>query len=409
MGEHPVEGRTTTGEWSIGAGFSLAVTHSSPRNIPASSHQDLASSMHALVTGGGGFLGRYVVEQLIARGDRVRSFSRGAYPELASLGVEVIRGDIRSAPAVAAACAGVDCVFHTAAIAGVGGGWKDYYETNTRGTENVIAGCRVHHVPRLVYTSSPSVVFEGIDQRGIDEQVRYSFKWLRRHRCHYSRSKALAERAVLAANEPQIATCALRPHLVWGPRDNHLIPRLLNRARKGRLRRVGSGDNLVDVTYVENAAAAHLLASDALERRANRAASPTTSADDQALPRGPIAAGDADSGHPSHAAGRAYFLSQGEPVNCWSWIDQILALADLPAVRKSISAAAAWRIGACCEHVYRILRLHGEPPMTRFVAAQLATSHWFDVSRAVRDLDYRPLVSTEEGMQRLAVWLQRNR
>ena len=108
-------------------------------------------------------------------------------------------------------------------------------------------------------------------------------------------------------------------------------------------------------------------------------------------------------------AGRAYFLSQGEPVNCWSWIDQILALADLPAVRKSISAAAAWRIGACCEHVYRILRLHGEPPMTRFVAAQLATSHWFDVSRAVRDLDYRPLVSTEEGMQRLAVWLQRNR
>src|SRR5690606_10248292 len=150
------------------------------------------------------------------------------------------------------------------------------------------------------------------------------------------------------ANDGSLKTCALRPHLIWGPRDNHLIPRLITRARSGRLRRVGDGANLVDVIYVENAATAHLQAADAL-----------------ASPGSPV-------------AGRAYVLSQGEPVNCWEWIDQILALADLPPVRKRISLGAARAIGAVCETVYRGLRLTGEPPMTRFLAEQLARSHWFD-------------------------------
>ena len=334
-----------------------------------------AESPLALVSGGGGFLGRYLVEQLARRGNRVRCFARGSYRELEVAGVEVQRGDIRDFRAVAEAVEGVECVYHAAALAGGGGRWIDYYETNVRGTENVIAACRRHGTARLVYTSSPSVVFAGRDQCGIDESAPYDMKWLQQHGCHYSRSKALAEQAVLRANGPDLRTCALRPHLIWGPRDNHLIPRLLDRARRGRLRRVGDGSNRVDVTYVENAAAAHLDAADAL-----------ASAD--AAP-----------------AGNAYFISQSSPVNCWEWIDEVLALAGLPPVRRAISARAAWRLGAWCEQAYRLLRPRSEPPMTRFVAAQLATSHWYDVSRAQADFGYRPQVSMAEGMRRLQAWL----
>lgn len=333
-------------------------------------------TMHALVTGGGGFLGRYIVEQLVAGGNHVRSFGRGRYPELESLGVEVIRGDIADAAAVRVACEGVDCIFHVAALPGIGMDWRSYEHVNLRGTEYLLHACRAHGVPRLIYTSSPSVVFNGRDQAGVDESAPYDFAWMERNRAHYSRSKALAEQAVLAANGDNLRTCALRPHLIWGPRDNHLIPRLIARARSGRLRGVGDGANLVDVIYVENAATAHLQAADALAA----AVSPV--------------------------AGRAYFLSQGEPVNCWDWIDQILALVDLPPVRPRISLGAARAIGAACETVYRGLALKGEPPMTRFLAEQLARSHWFDISAAQRDFGYAPRISTAEGMQRLAAWLQ---
>jgi nucleoside-diphosphate-sugar epimerase len=336
--------------------------------------------MHALVTGGGGFLGRYIVERLLERGDRVRIFARGEYSELAALGVEVVRGDIRNRHAVVQACQNIDCVFHTAAIAGLHGNSKDYLLANFYGTRQVLVGCRAHHVPRLVFTSSPSVTFAGDDQCGVDESVRDGFDWLLRNRCWYSFSKLLSESAVLAANgRGNLHTCALRPHLIWGPRDSHLIPRLVQRARSGRLRRVGDGANLVDVTYVENAAEAHLLAADALTH------------------------------DNSPVAGKAYFISQGEPVNCWHWIDELLVLAGLPPVRKSMPLNTAWRIGGVCEAVYRTLRLKGEPPMTRFLAAQIATSHWFDISAARRDLGYVPRVSTADGMRRLARWLRENK
>ena len=341
--------------------------------------------MHAMVTGGGGFLGRYIVELLLARGDRVRSFGRGAYPELAALGVEVVRGDIADAAAVEAACAGIDCVFHVAALAGIGVRWAPFELANVRGTENVLAGCRRHVVPRLVFTSSPSVTFAGGDQCGIDESVAPDFGWMEANGAHYSRSKAIAEGIALADDakwgakgEAPLRTCALRPHLIWGPRDAHLIPRLIERARSGRLRRVGDGTNLVDICHVENAAAAHLLAADAL-------ADPAT----------------ADA-----VGGRAFYISQGKPVNCWGWIDEVLALAGLPAVGKSISYSAARRVGAACEATYRLLRLDGEPPMTRFLAGQLAKSHWYDISAALRDLRYEPRVSTAEGMRRLEAWLR---
>jgi nucleoside-diphosphate-sugar epimerase len=322
--------------------------------------------MFALVTGGGGFLGRYITQQLRARGDAVRSLARGRYPDLERLGVECVRADLRDPSATRAACAGVDVVFHTAAVAGIWGAWKDFYDINVVGTHNVLAGCREHNVPRLVFTSSPSVTFDGTPQEGVDERAAYPTRWL----CHYQHTKALAEQAVLTANCRSLATCALRPHLVWGPGDPHLVPRLIARARAGALRRVGDGTNRIDMVFVDNAARAHLQAADALH-----AGSPV--------------------------AGRTYFISQGDPVNCWGWIDEILALAGIAPIRRAISLRTAWRVGAALECAHRWLRIAREPRMTRFLAAQLGTSHYFNITSAQRDFGYEPAISTAEGMRRL--------
>jgi len=328
--------------------------------------------LHALVTGAGGFLGRYIVEQLVARGDRVRTLSRGKYAELDRLGVETMQGDIQDAGAVERACEEVEVVFHVAAVAGIWGPWRHYHGINTLGTSNVLAACRKQGVGRLVYTSSPSVTFAGRDQCGVDESVPYPTRWL----CHYPHTKALAEQEVLATNGAGgLATCSLRPHLIWGPRDQHLIPRLIERARRGQLRQVGDGTNRIDAVYVENAAMAHLQAADALR------------------PDSPV-------------AGRAYFITNGEPVNCWQWINEILALAGLPPVKRRISRQTAYAAGAVLEGLWTVLGRSDEPRMTRFLAAQLATSHYFDISAARRDFGYKPRVSMAEGMRRLGEWLK---
>jgi nucleoside-diphosphate-sugar epimerase len=322
--------------------------------------------MRALVTGGGGFLGRAIVEQLLERGDRVRVLARGTYPELEAAGVECQRGDIRDSESVERACAAVDVVFHTAAIAGIWGAWREFYEINVQGTLNIISACRHQRVRRLVFTSSPSVTFDGSPQEGVDESVPYPRRWL----CHYQQTKALAEQAVLNASGSELLTCALRPHLIWGPGDPHLLPRLLDRARAGHLRRVGSGENLIDTIYVDNAARAHIQAADTL------------------APGSPV-------------VGRAYFISQGEPINCWGWIDKLLTLHGLEPVAREISLKAAWRVGAMLETVHRVLGVKREPRMTRFLAAQLGTSHYFDITCARKDFGYMPLVSIADGMQRL--------
>jgi len=327
--------------------------------------------MKALVTGGGGFLGRAIVQQLRKRGDDVRSFSRHAHPDLKLHGIEQIQGDLGDSAAVEQAGAGREVVFHVAAKAGIWGQYKQYYETNVVGTNNVIVACRRNGVRRLVYTSTPSVVFNGRDENGIDESAPYAYHFL----AWYPHTKCSAERAVLTANGPDLATVALRPHLIWGPGDNHLIPRLLERARHGKLIRVGSGKNLVDTIFVENAAEAHLLAADRL------------------------APGSA-------VAGKAYFLSQGEPVSLWDFINRILALAGSPRVTRSIPAWLAYAAGSAMEFRHWLFRRPDEPRMTRFLARQLSTSHWFDLTAARRDLGYSPRVSTEEGLKRLGEWLK---
>lgn len=321
-----------------------------------------------LVTGGGGFLGRVIVERLVNRGFGVRSFSRGFYPELDSLGVEQVCGDIADPNAVEMAAEGVDTIFHTAAKPGVWGEYESYYQTNVQGTLNVIDVCRKRGISKLVHTSSPSVVFDGSDMDGVDESVPYAPKY----HAHYPKTKAIAEQYVIDASGPDLKTIILRPHLIWGPGDNHLVPRIIARGR--RLARVGDGRNLADTVYIDNAADAHILAADALEK------------------------------NPS-LSGNVYFISQGDPIPLWDMVDRILEAGGLPPVKRSVSVKTARLVGAVLETVYAVLKLKGEPRMTRFVAEELATAHWFDISAAKRDLGYAPAVSTEEGLRRLKSWL----
>jgi nucleoside-diphosphate-sugar epimerase len=330
------------------------------------------SSSRVLVTGGGGFLGGAIVDRLLKRGDRVRSLSRKFYPELKARGVEQIQGDICDPAVVTDACKQTDIVFHVAAKPPPWGRYQAYYQTNVIGTENVIEGCRRQEVGRLVYTSTPSVVFDGSDMGGVDESAPYPAKY----NADYPKTKALAEQKVLAATDRNLRTVALRPHQIWGPGDPHFVPRLIARAKE--LKQIGSGKNLVDTTYIDNAADAHLLAADRL-------------AENPAI------------------SGNTYFISQDDPISVWDMINAILKAAELAPISGSVSYRAAWTIGAVLEFFYRTFNIAGEPKMTRFLADAVAKSHWFDISAAKRDLGYLPTVSTQEGLRRLAAWLQNNK
>ena len=323
--------------------------------------------MTILVTGGGGFLGKAVVKRLIEEGHALRTFSRGDYPELLKMGVDTRQGDLADFSAVDDAVSGCDAVIHCAAKAGASLDYLSFFEANVLGTQNVLDACKRRDVSKLVYTSTPSVVFAGEDQEGIDESTPYPEKF----NAHYPRTKAAAERLVLQANSPTLSTVALRPHLIWGPGDTQLIPRIIERARAGRMRLVGPGLNLIDATYINNAAHAHVLALQ------------------QLAPDAPC-------------AGRPYFITNDEPMAFADVVNGILAAAGLDPVSKSVSPRVAYALGALLEAAYAVLRKRDEPPMTRFIARQFATAHWYNINAAKRDLGYEVLVSMEEGMRRLA-------
>ena len=322
--------------------------------------------MRILVTGGGGFLGGALVRRLRARGDEVRSFSRGAYPEMAALGSTQFRGDLADADAVARAAEGCETIFHAAAKAGIWGPHEEYQRVNVQGTEHVLAACRKHGIRRLVFTGSPSVTFDGRDQEGVDESAPYAARFL----AHYPQTKAQAERLVLQANSAALATVSLRPHLIWGPGDHQLVPRILERARAGRLWLLAPRGKRVDSVYLDNAVDAHVLAAERL------------------APGGPV-------------AGKTYFITNGEPLPLEELINGILGAAGLPPVTRRLPGWLAYAAGAGLECVYGLLGRTQEPPLTRFLARQLATAHWFDISAARRDLGYAPGVSIREGLRRL--------
>jgi nucleoside-diphosphate-sugar epimerase len=325
--------------------------------------------MRILVTGGGGFLGQALCRGLVERGHDVASFNRGHYPALEALGVRQLRGDLADRDAVLDAAQGCDAIFHNAAKAGAWGSYDSYCNANVLGTENVIAACRAHGIGRLVYTSTPSVTHRATHPvaGGTADEVPYG----EHLKAPYAATKLIAEKAVLAANGDTLATIALRPRLIWGVGDQQLVPRLAERARAGRLRLVGGGDNLVDTTYIDNAAQAQVVACDQL--------APGTA-----------------------CAGRAYFISNGEPKPMREIVNALLAAVGAPPVTQSLPFGVAYAIGAACEAAWTLLPLRGEPPLTRFLAEQLATTHWYDMAPARRDFGYVPRVSIAEGLARLA-------
>jgi nucleoside-diphosphate-sugar epimerase len=336
--------------------------------------------MNTLVTGGGGFLGQALCRGLVARGHAVASFNRSHYPTLEAIGVTQLRGDLADRDAVMSAFgAGLDgsrfdAVFHNAAKAGAWGSYDSYHRANVLGTQHVLDACRAHGIGRLVYTSTPSVTHRATHpvEGGTADTVPYGEGF----KAPYATTKLIAEKAVLAANDAQLATVALRPRLIWGPGDTQILPRLVQRANAGRLRIVGTGDNKVDTTYIDNAAQAHF---DAFEHLAPGAA----------------------------CAGRAYFISNGEPLPMRELLNRLLRAAGAPEVHKTLPFGAAFAIGAVCEGLWHALRLQGEPPMTRFLAEQLSTAHWYSMEPARRDFGYVPRVSMDEGFRRLQESLAR--
>lgn len=327
--------------------------------------------MRALVTGGGGFLGSAIVRRLRARGDDVVVLARGEYPGLLAQGVRAVRADITDIRALTEAAAGCDVAFHTAAKAGVWGSYESYHRPNVVGTEMVIGACLAARVPKLVFTGSPSVVFDGTDQANGTSALPYAEP----PSSPYSATKAAAERLALEANSRQLATVSLRPHLIYGPGDPHLVPRVIDRASKGRLALVGDGMNRVSLTFIENAAAAHLQAAARLSFDAP-------------------------------CAGRAYFINDPEPVVFGEWLTKLVARLGLPPIKRRLSIPAAVAIGGVLEFVWTTLRLRDEPPLTRSVARNLGISHWYSIEEAVRDFGYAPPVPAEEGFERTVEWFK---
>lgn len=323
-----------------------------------------------LVTGASGFTGKALVKALLSQGCQVRGLCRTPNQALENRGVEMIYADLADSPKSRLACEGMDTVFHVAAKVGVWGKYQDFHDANVQGTQAIINGCRDFLVKKLIYTSTPSVVFNNKDISGDDESLPYG----ENIPSPYPTTKVIAEKAVLAAHDlppGHLKTVALRPHLIWGPGDPNLIPRVIDRASKGRLRIVGQGQNKVDLTYIDNVVQAHLCAEAALDNAA------------------------------SNPGGKAYFISNDEPVNIWDWINELLEKRGIQKVDKTISLSRATRIGSIMEFIWKTLGLKSEPPMTRFIASELAKDHYFNISAAKRDLGYTPQVSMAQGMKEL--------
>lgn len=320
--------------------------------------------MKVLVTGGGGFLGTYICKELLKQNYEVMNFSRNSYIHLEEMGIQTIKGDISNYEDVKSALENIDGIFHVAALAGVWGNKNKFYKINTLGTQNIVKAAKELGIKNFVYTSTPSVVFELDDIENGDESLAYPAHYL----TSYAYTKSLAEKHVLSNCDDNFHAVSIRPHLIWGPGDPHIIPRLIEKARAGKLKQVGDGNNLVDVIYVENAAIAHVLAFNKLVENKN-------------------------------ISGRAYFIGQERPVNLWQFINQILHYAKVDLIEDSISFKKAYFIGHALEIIFKIAGVEKpEPPITRFVACQLAKSHYFSHQRAQEDFGFSPKVSIEKGL-----------
>ncbi len=333
------------------------------------------TNKRVLVTGGGGFLGRYIIECLLAlQCNEIRSLGRSPQPELEKMGVNVFCGDIADKDTVLNVCKNCDIIFHTAAKAGIWGTHKEFYNANVIGTQNIINACNKYKIQYLINTSTPSVVCENRNIANRNEDLPYP----KNYPAHYPATKAEAEKMVSNASSSELKTVSIRPHLLWGVRDAHILPTLAKRARQGRLMRVGNGQNIVDMTHIRNAAEAHINAAEALHSNPG-------------------------------ISGKKYFISDDNPLNLWEWIDQFLIYIDAPAITKSISFSREYKIGTVMDFIFKILRIKNDPPMTRFAAVQLAYSHYFDIKAAKKELNYKPVVNYQQVYTETVQWMKNDK
>jgi len=319
-----------------------------------------------LVTGGAGFLGRALSQKLKALGFKVLILSRGRYPELIEQGFECRSVNLGSQPEkLKDACRGAAAVFHVAAKVEMWGKYKDFYETNVLGTKNLLEACKLNAVKSLIFTSSPSVIADGSDLLGINESYPYPKNYI----AYYPMTKAIAEREVRkAGREGELRTISLRPHLIFGPGDTNLIPTVVAKANSGALKKIGDAQNLADFSYIEDCVEAHLCAMRALDENPD-------------------------------LSGEVYFISQGEPVKLWWWIEEVLRFKGIALPNTKVSKSLAYTAAGLSEVMAR-LGLIKTPSLTRFLVSEMSSSHYFDISKAKKELGYMPRFSIKQALER---------